>query len=176
VAFYPFKPEFDLIFSRSGVMFFDDPVRAFANIRKGAASGARLAFVAWRAPKENERAMVPFSAAKPHLPNINPADPNAPGPFAFADPGRVRAILSEAGFHDVAIEAFDGVMDLGDMPEHASFQSTQLIGPTSRAFRDADEETRVRIYQAVKDVVACLLSKQGHLRLGIACWLVSAKS
>jgi hypothetical protein len=67
-------------------------------------------------------------------------------------------------------------MDLGDTPEHASFQSTQLIGPTSRTFRDADEETRVRIYQAVKDVFACLLSKQGHLRLGIACWLVSAKS
>lgn len=175
-AFHAFRPEFDLIFSRFGVMFFADPVAAFANIRKAAVPDGRLAFVCWRSAKENEWASYPFAAAKPHLPEQKPGDPNTPGPFAFADPERVRRVLSQAGFRDVAIEAFDGEMDLGGDPEHAGFQLTSLMGPTSRALKNVDDATRAKVRDAVREAMTRFLKERGHLRPGIACWLVTAKA
>lgn len=99
--------------SRFGVMFFDDPVVAFTNIRRAAAPTSRLAFVCWR---EGDNPMftagIDVLAAKLESP---PAalDPAAPGPLAFGNPERVRAILTDAGWHDIALEAFDGVCNFG---------------------------------------------------------------
>jgi len=176
---YSFKPEYDLIFSRFGVMFFDDPPAAFANIRKAAAKDARLAFVCWRPVAENEWTMLPMTAAEPFLPEQPGADPLAPGPFAFADPARVKAILTQAGFRDVRIDKLDGVMDLGPSAEHAGFQMTNL-GPVSRALRDADDATRAKVLAAVTAAFA-RFRKTDSLRgqtiaPGIACWLVSARA
>jgi len=173
-AAYPFQPDRDLIFSRFGVMFFVEPAAAFANIRKAAAPGARLAFACWRKVEENEWAMLPWRAAKPLLPEQPQADPRAPGPFAFHDADRTRAILAEAGFRDIAIEKFDGVMRLGADPEHAGFQLTSLMGPTSRALKNVDDATRAKVRDAVTDVMTRFHKERGHLRPGIACWLVKA--
>jgi len=104
---------FDRVISRFGVMFFDDPVAAFTNIRRAAAPDSRLAFVCWR---EGDNPMfaagVDILAAKLESP---PAalDPTAPGPLAFGNPERVRAILSEAGSSEIAVDAFDGVCNFG---------------------------------------------------------------
>ena len=89
---------FDAAFSRFGVMFFSDPVAAFANIRASLKRGGRLVFVCWRSLAENPWMLAPLQAALPFIPPVVPPDPTAPGPFAFADAGRVRAILSDAGF------------------------------------------------------------------------------
>lgn len=172
---YPFKPEYDLIFSRFGVMFFDDPPAAFANIRKAAAKEARLAFVCWRPVKENEWTMLPMAAAKPLLPEQLPADPLAPGPFAFADPERVKSILTQAGFRDIRIEKLDGVMDLGPSAEHAGFQMTNL-GPVSRALRDESDDTRAKVLAAVTAAFAKSQKPGKTIAPGIACWLVSARA
>lgn len=171
-----FSPEYDLIFSCFGVMFFVDPVAAFGNIRKSMAKGGRLAFVCWRGVEENEWVSLPWKAARPLLPEQKPVRSDAPGPFAFADRERVEAILKEAGFSDVAFERFDGLMDLGRSPDKASFQVTQLMGPTMRALRDAGEETRAKVEEAVREALASHLARTGHIRLGIACWLVSARA
>jgi SAM-dependent methyltransferase len=175
-ALYPFKSEFDLIFSRFGVMFFADPIAAFANIRVGADRGARLAFICWRAVKENEWASLPYSAAKSLLPEQAPGDPFAPGPFAFADAGRLRAILETAGFSDINIEKFAGAMDLGSVPSHAAFQATSLMGPTARALRHADETTRHRVMGAITQALTEFQTGDESIRLGTACWLVSARA
>lgn len=102
-------PAFDRVISRFGVMFFDDPVAAFTNIRRAAAPGARLAFVCWR---EGDNPMfsvgVDVLAARLESPPA-PADPTAPGPLAFGNAERVQAILSDAGWSDVGLAAFDGV-------------------------------------------------------------------
>ncbi len=98
--------QYDAVFSRFGVMFFSDPVAAFANLRKALTSAGRLAFVCWRPFSENLWIRAPMEAAQPFLPPSPPMDPTAPGPFAFADPDRVRSILSEAGFSDVTLRAF----------------------------------------------------------------------
>jgi SAM-dependent methyltransferase len=175
-ALYPFQPEHDLIFSRFGVMFFVDPVAAFANIRKGAARDGRLAFVCWRAVQENEWVTLPYEAAKSLLPEQKPVHPHAPGPYAFADADRVRNILADAGFSGIGIEKFDGTMDLGSDPQLASFQITQLMGPTARALRDADDATRTRVQSAVAEALAQFQAGAPTIRLGIACWLASAKA
>jgi SAM-dependent methyltransferase len=171
-----FSPEHDLIFSCFGVMFFVDPVAAFANIRKSAARGGRLAFVCWRAVEENEWASLPWKAAAPFLPMREAPRPDAPGPFAFADRERVRTILTQAGFSDIAFEAFDGLMDLGRSPEKAGLQVTRLMGPTMRALRDADRQTRASVETAVNQALASHLARTGHIRLGMACWLAGARA
>ncbi len=175
-AAYPFAPDRNLIFSRFGVMFFVEPVAAFANIRKAAAKGARLAFMCWRRVEENEWAMMPYLAAKPFLPEQKEADPHAPGPFAFADKERTRGILAEAGFRDIAIEPFNGHMRLGASAEYAAVQLTSLMGPTSRALKNVDEATRAKVRDAIAKRMAKFQGSAPDIAPGTACWLVSAKA
>jgi SAM-dependent methyltransferase len=79
----------DLLFSRFGVMFFSQPSPAFSHMRKSLRAGGRCVFVCWRTPRDNPWAMTPLSAARAALGvTPAPADPNAPGPFAFADEER----------------------------------------------------------------------------------------
>ncbi len=97
----PFAPgSVDLVFSRFGVMFFDAPSEAFINIRRAMKPGGRLVFACWRPFRENPWFHTPYEAAAPHLPEQEKADPEAPGPFAFAEPERVTRILGVAGFTD----------------------------------------------------------------------------
>ena len=130
-------------------MFFDDPAAAFANMRTALKPGGRLAFVCWRTPPENPWASAPLAAARPFLPEQPPPDPLAPGPFAFADPERVKDILGKAGFGDVTVTKYDGVMGMGrDMDSVAA--QTLRIGPLSRAVGEADEAARANIVEAVR--------------------------
>jgi SAM-dependent methyltransferase len=173
-ASYPFKPVNDLVFSRFGVMFFDDPTSAFTNIRKALKPGGRLAFVCWRSPAENTWASAPLAAARPFLPPQPPPDPLAPGPFAFADADRLKGILEAAGFRDVRIEKLDTVMNLGDSLEAAAEQMLQ-VGPLSRAASEVDAATRAQIVPAVRAALQPYATEKG-VRPPAACWLVGARA
>jgi SAM-dependent methyltransferase len=170
---YPFEPAFDLIFSRFGVMFFDDPIGAFANLHKALKPGGRLAFVCWRTAPENLWAFAPLMAAMPFLPEQPPPDPFAPGPFAFADPQRVLSILTDVGFHNFEIGKYDGVMRMGRDIATIAAQTLQ-IGPLSRAVGEADEATRVQIVEAVRAAMGKFTAPDGEIAPPAACWLVSA--
>jgi SAM-dependent methyltransferase len=101
---HPFPPgAFDVVVSRFGVMFFDDPVAAFANLRQGMASGGRLAFACWQTLLVNDWMLVPMSAMVDHLGRPDIVGPGAPGPFSLDDPDRVRAILTNSGFTGVEL-------------------------------------------------------------------------
>ena len=105
---YAFEPRWaDLVYSRFGLNFFDDPVKAFTNIRSGMKPDARLVFVTYRPMPESPWFRVPIEAARPHLPPQPPADPLAPGLFSLAREERVREILSEAGFREITLKATD---------------------------------------------------------------------
>jgi SAM-dependent methyltransferase len=172
---HAFAPDYDLVFSRFGVMFFDDPPAAFANIREALKPGGRLVFVCWRPPAENQWVALPAAVAKNLLPPQPPSDPLAPGPFAFADPKRVEDILTKAGFRAVAFEKLDGHMNLGHDPDNAATQMTQ-IGPLSRALTDAgDDALREKVRVAVRDAFAKIATADG-IAPGIACWVVSARA
>ena len=89
-------------------------------------TGGRCVFVCWRAPRDNAWAMAPLSAARAAMGvTPPPADPDAPGPFAFADDERVRAILSDAGFGAIDVQRFDAAICLGATPRSAAESAVQ---------------------------------------------------
>jgi len=95
---------YDLLTSMFGLMFFGNPVAAFAHMRRSAKDGARMSFVCWRAVTENPWIGVPMRAVEAHLPPRPQGDPNAPGMFAFASPKRVTQILTDAGWASPTFE------------------------------------------------------------------------
>ena len=105
---------FDILFSRFGVMFFDDPTAAFAHMRRALKPGGRVAFVCWRGAAENDWVRLPMDAIKGIVPLTAPPDPEAPGPFSFGDRGRVARILTAAGFTDIGIAPFDASIPFGE--------------------------------------------------------------
>src|SRR5437667_5595537 len=88
---------FDILFSRFGVMFFDDPTAAFAHMRHALKPGGRVAFVCWRGAAENDWVRLPMDAIKGIVPPTAPPDPEAPGPFPFGHRGRVARSPTAAG-------------------------------------------------------------------------------
>lgn len=174
-ATFDAEPGFDLIVSRFGVMFFDDPVAAFANLHRLAAPGGRLVFACWQPPAENLWAMLPMQALAMLLPDQPPADPHAPGPFAFADPARVEAILVAAGWQDIAFDdlPFEMVVGEGEDPIASAVQFNLRIGPAARLVRDAGPEAEA----AAPAVLAAALAPYrigDTVALPGAVWLVSA--
>jgi len=169
---HAFEPRsFDAIISRFGVMFFDDPLAAFANIRKAAKENGLLAFIAWRSPAENPFMTAAARAAAPILPDLRAPDPNAPGQFAFADGERVRGILASSGWKDVEIQPIDIACSVArsDLLEYVT-----KLGPVGVALREADEDTRARTTAAVRAAFEPFI--QGDTaRFNAACWLVSAR-
>ncbi len=167
----------DLIFSRFGVMFFDAPVEAFINLRQALAPEGRLFFACWRPFKHNDWFAVPFKAVVPHLPPQEKPEPDAPGPFAFADPDRVTRILGLAGFTHVAIRPVDTMLTLGrsdDMAGTAGFASQ--VGPVSRALATAaDDSQREAAERALTEVLRGHDGPEG-IRLGAELWFVSAEA
>jgi len=162
----------DLYVSRHGVMFFDDPVAAFTNLANSAAGGARMIFSCFRAPSENAWA-TQIAALVPSAP---PADPHAPGPFAFADPERVKGILSEAGWGDIAFEPvdFDYVAGEGEDPVTDALDFFGHIGPAARAIKMLEGETRNTFLGRLRDLAEAHL-RDGAVRFAAAAWIVTAK-
>jgi SAM-dependent methyltransferase len=161
---------FDGAFSRFGVMFFSNPAAAFANIRRALKPAGRLAFVCWRPLAENPWMHVPLEAARPLLPPMPPSDPTAPGPFAFADADRVRAILFEAGFREIAIEPFDAMIGSGGMEETLAL--CRRVGPLGSALRENPDHAEAAM-GVVRDALSAYLTPEGVL-MPAAVWIVSA--
>jgi SAM-dependent methyltransferase len=164
----------DLLFSRFGVMFFSQPSQAFSHLRKSLRTGGRCVFACWRAPRDNAWAMAPLSAARTAMGvTPTPADPDAPGPFAFADEERLRAILSDAGFGAINVQRFDAALSLGATPRSAAEGAVQ-IGPVSRFVREVGVEHLPIILDAVERALAPLAAPDGHVSLNGSTWIVAA--
>ena len=166
---------FDVLFSRFGLMFFIDPEAAFANLRRALRPGARLAFVCWRALAENAWMRVPGEAVAQHVELQRPL-PGAPGPFAFADPGRLRALLEGASFGDVALEAVDEPALIGGggtLDEAVEF--LLQIGPAAMALREASAEKQAAATLAIREALVPYQTSDG-VRMDAAVWIVTASA
>lgn len=168
---------FDLVVSRFGVMFFDDPAAAFANIHSLTAPGGRLCFACWQPATENLWATLPMRVLADLLPPSPPSDPFAPGPFAFADPERVHGILAAAGWQDIAFHAlpFTMLVGEGEDPVASAVQFNLRIGPAARMIREAGPEVESAAKVALTEALAGHLS-DGVIGLPGAVWLVSARA
>ena len=170
---FPFEPaSFDAAFSRFGVMFFTDPVAAFINIRCSLKRNGRLAFLCWRALEDNPLDILPLRAASAHLPPQPTHDPDAPGPFAFADPDRVRGILERAGFGEIEITARDELVGSGDLDTMLAVCSR--VGTLGKILRE-NPELRVATLPAVRSALAAHDGPDG-VRLNAATWVVTARA
>ncbi|MBN9320184.1 MAG: SAM-dependent methyltransferase [Caulobacterales bacterium 68-7] len=170
---HAFAPgSFDVVYSRFGVMFFDDPDAAFANLRRAAAPGGRLAFTCWRKPQDNPLSTIAVDAARPFLPPIPPPTPGAPGRFAFADPDRVRGILERSGWKDIEIEALDAPTPASLDEMMALNLDLGMLGPI---LRDQPEAVRAQVHEAVGAAFAPHVV-DGVVPMTAACWLVSARA
>ncbi len=163
---------FDAVYSRFGAMFFADPGAAFANIRAAIKPGGRMTFVCWRPLADNAWFSAPMAAARPFLPPAAPADPHAPGPFAFSDPDRVKSILETAGFGDIAIEPFDARIGSGDL--EATLTLVLRLGPLGWALREHPDAAEKAV-DAVRGALTTFDTPQGVL-MPAAVWIVSARN
>ena len=166
----------DLLFSRFGLMFFDAPADALGHLRGALRAGGRCAFVCWRAPRDNPWAMAPLMAARQALGvTPTPADPLAPGPFAFADGERLRGLLAEAGFEAIEIQRFDAPIHLGPSAREAAEHGLQ-IGPVSRLAGEAGPARQATLVAAIERVLAPHAAADGSVSLPGSTWLVSARN
>ena len=161
----------DVLVSRHGVMFFDEPAAAFAHLRGQAAPGARLCFSCFRARGDNGWAVELASVMAPQP----EADPHAPGPFAFADPGRVTDILEAAGWRDIAFEPVDYAMVVGEGADAAdqALAYFQRIGPAARILRGLPEASLPNALERLRAVIAAH-DGGGRVSLPAAAWIVTA--
>ena len=166
---------FDAVLSRFGVMFFADPVAAFANIRSASRSGGRLVFACWQPLAENQWLLVPGAALAEHVP---PAagfgSGDGPGMFAFASPERLSPILAAAGWRDVQITSEHASILVGgggSVDDAVEFLRTATMGRTMLA--GADAATADRAIHAVRDALTPYTDADG-VHLDAAVWLVQA--
>lgn len=164
VQSHAFAPaELDLVTSRFGVMFFEDPVMAFGNLRAALRPGGRIAFVTWAEPGDNPWMSVPRRVATARLgPPQVADDPSAPGPFAFADRTRVQRILADAGFADVRAATRDLNLHVAGTPEAAARLAME-IGPVPRLIADKNgtEADFDAIFAGTRDALAPFAGPRG---------------
>jgi SAM-dependent methyltransferase len=172
-AAYPFEPgAYDLLTSRFGVMFFDDPVAAFANLRRATAPGGGLRFFCWRAPEDNPFMTAGTRATRHLLPDTPERRPGAPGQFAFADEARVPEILAAAGWKGIEVEPVDVPCVF---PESGLLPYLTRLGPVGQALTDADEGTRAEVVRFLSAAYAPYIQFD-EVHYTAACWSVGAES
>ena len=164
------EASFDLLVSRFGVMFFDDPVRAFANLRSAAKPNAKACFAVWRGPADNPFMREAERAAAPFLPSAPAPEPDAPGRFALSDRDRIEDILTNSGWSHISILH-------ADIP--CSFPARELdymftsFGAIGAAFRQLDEASRAQLIEKVRPVFSRhIVGDEVHFTAG--CWIVLA--
>lgn len=170
---YPFEPAaFDVALSCFGAMFFNDPVAAFTNIATGLRPGGTLAVLAWRTLPENEW-LTSLRGALAVGRDLPLPPPDAPTPFALADPERVRGILGSAGFDDVDLVPIDEPVELGtDAADALEFAKT--MGIVEGLTESLDAGRRAEAMSNLADLLHARESSAGVL-MGTAAWLITAR-
>ena len=165
---------FDVLFSRFGVMFFDDPVAAFAQLRRAAHRNAGLAFCCWQALDNNPWTALPLKAALTVLPAPEPVAPHSPGPFAFADAAYVREVLAQAGWSDTRIEPYAPTLEFSiEGGYEAAVRELVNTGPVGRLLAPAERPAREAVYAAARRALKDYY-RGDTLALAGAVWFVTA--
>ena len=174
------KPEgvpFERLHSRFGSMFFADPHAAFGNLRAMLRPGARIDLAVWGPPRDNPWMMEMMGVVRA-LVDVPPADPRAPGPFAFSDLAYLGEVLGAGGFRSIDVEAYVGQQAIGGPgtePEEAARFVLSSLG-VGRLLEEQEPAIRA---EGAEDMLS--LFKRHHMpgkgvMMGCKVWLVSAKA
>ena len=163
---------FDALFSRFGVMFFEDPVEAFRNLRKVVKKNGRIVFVCWAERLENDWIDLPTAVASRFL-ELPPNPPQkSPGPFAFEDKTYVKGVLEESGWSSMNFENFTCSHSSGPTLEEAA-RFLGKMGPMSGPVEKAGIETREKFFSALGQELEKFKTDQGVM-MNFSTWIVSA--
>jgi SAM-dependent methyltransferase len=165
------QDRFDMVISRFGVMFFDDPIQAFANLRRATKEGGELRLITWRSIEENPFMTTAERAAAPLLPNLPPRVPDVPGQFGLADRHRIQTILEKSGWTGIDIQPLDVACVL---PEPELVRYLSWLGPVGAALQEVDEHTRAQVIATVRPAFAPFVHG-AEVRFTAACWMVAAR-
>jgi len=169
---HAFEPRsIDMIVSRFGVMFFEQPVEAFHNLQRAMQHGGLLDVIAWRSAAENPFMTTAERAAAPLI-ELPARRPDMPGQFALADRDRVARILQESGWLDIDIQPIDVACAL---PENALVRYYSRLGPVGLALQQADEASRAKVIAAVRPAFDAYI-EGNEVRYTAACWIVRARA
>jgi SAM-dependent methyltransferase len=168
---------YEAAFSRFGIMFFTDPVAAFANIRKALVAGGRLTFLCWASVFENEWMLVPGMAVVSVTGELPPLPGEGePGPFSLDNEDRIRSVLEAAGFENVAVDGQPRQIVIAESEIEQFVTMATQVGAIREALEKVtDAEARGRIESALRDALEQRLDN-GSASLSAAAWLVTATS
>jgi SAM-dependent methyltransferase len=169
---------FDLVFSRFGVMFFADAVAAFTKFHDALVAGGKLGFVCWQGLEQNPWQSLPLIAAQRVFGNRElPAFLRSPtGPLSFADPERVRGILSVAGFVEIEVEPLAQLLEIGGaatLTEAARYLTR--IGPAARLLEENGRLRAPEVEAAIHDALAPFVREGGGVWLASGAFIVTAR-
>ena len=172
---HPFEAgAFDVVISRFGLMFFEDPDVAFANLARALRPGGRLVFVCWPDPMKSEWVAVALGVAVAQVgrpPDLGP--PGAPGTFAFADGDRLTRLLDGAGFRDVGLEAVIRPLCIGrDVDDAAGY--IMSMPESHQLFAGEPDGVVAAALDALRAAFAPYAGPHGVVMNGTA-WLASAR-
>ncbi len=165
---------FDGIYSRFGVMFFDEPTTAFGNLRRSIRPGGRLVAVVWAELEANAWMFVPtmFAAGPLHAELTLPAA-DEPGPFSLADPEGSGALLERCGFRDVDVVRLEHAWSFDPASATDAIAQMLSVGPLAGAWVTADDDARAAAVEAVR--AGCDDHRDGAgWRLPAAAFVMSA--
>ena len=173
-ALFSTQQPFDLMYSRFGAMFFEEPIKAFENLLQVLRPGGELRLVCWQAPKYNPWMSVAGKAIAPWAVEVEPPrDPRGPGPFAFSDQQYVQSLLEQSGFADLTFTEIKKSLQVASNLEDAvAFQ--QSIGPAARVFKSLPDASLDAAIAAMSEALLPFVTATGVVMEG-AVWLIAGK-
>lgn len=165
-ARHDFGEPFDVVFSRFGVMFFEDPAAAFGNLRRALRPGGRLGFVSWADVRTNDWFMITGLAVL----SVTRTQPRGvrTAPFSLAEPDRVAALLTEAGFRDVRAEQRIETMTMTEAELERRLALSIEVTGLREPLAELDPATRERAVAAVRrDLWSRVAGGRIALRVGV---------
>jgi len=167
------EQHYDVVFSRFGIMFFDDPEKAFTNFFNTLHPDGEIGFACWQAVAQNEWISAPLGLIGKHV-DLPAPTPGAPGPFAFADPERIGQILMAAGFDQVSILPVEKPIVIGDGTVAGALDFTLKVGPASALLADADESVTRSVVKDLEKLFSESIT-DGRVEMQSSAWAVTAR-
>ena len=169
---------YDVVYSRFGVMFFQNIVYALKNAHKTLKPGGKLCMIVWRTIGDNPCWGMAKEIALKHLPPPgDSAQTCGPGPFALADEETDRAMLRAAGFEKVDLfKRNDADVCIGTSLEEAiDFQI--LVGPSGEIIREAAELGQEKLPEVREDMRKSMENyvRDGGVYMPSSTWLIMAR-
>ncbi|MGZ6994121.1 MAG: class I SAM-dependent methyltransferase [Acidimicrobiia bacterium] len=167
---------FDLVISQFGLMFFDDPLSAFTNLRRALAPDGEVAFVCWQGLEANEWVSVAGRAAAQHvaLPALG-GQAGGPGMFSLKDADEIAALLVAAGLTQIEIESIAPSILLGGGGTlDESMEFLLGMGIARGLLSRLEPAARAAAIEAISVSLAERYEPGAGVRLGTGAWLVSA--